>query len=327
MPVVRLLELMPGLEVLCCHLHWQFPDRQRTFWASGPLDVLATRVQSLHTLDFLGFKNDVADFVNDVTATPLFEPRDVCLRLRCDCSDTTPTFDEVDAFNDEVEHLADEFEVDFRARSMSTSRRSGEGHRIIFTVRWELTNTSIGHWVRTSLLFYARRSSSHSSVIRQSAARSNLVDDRLVEYVNSNFQVRVPRSISIIGGDLSDIFDDVICHEMESLRLTGSMAYLLRCMPYIHDNLDIFPALTTMYYTATPPFGLDMPLTYCWVVAGGQPLDPLPVATRYITVHLRLPSMAPVQGRYLLRTATVRWNTSIPVESVVTIDPPTDTPF
>lgn len=148
-----------------------------------------------------------------------------------------------------------------------------------------------------------------------------------MEYVNSNFQVRVPRSVSIAGGDLFNIFDDVISGDLETLRLKGSMAYLLQCMPYIHANLDIFPALTTIYYSATPPFGLDMPLTYCWVVAGGQPLDPMPMITRYIMVYLRLPSMAPVHGKYLLRTATVRWNTSVPVESVITVDAPTDTPF
>lgn len=131
----------------------------------------------------------------------------------------------------------------------------------------------------------------------------------------------------MVGGDLSNIFIDVIAHDLETLHLTGSMAYLLQVMPYIHDNLDIFPGLTTIHYTATPPFGLDMPLTYCWVVAGGQPLEPRPVITRYIMVHLRLPSMAPVRGRFHLRTARVRWNTSVPVESVVTIDPPTDTLF
>lgn len=154
MPVLRLLELMPELEVLRCHLHWQFPDRQRLFWASVPDAVLAARVQHLGVLDLIGFKNDVVDFYNDVSATPHFKPRDVSLGLLCDCSDAfLPTFDEVEAFNDEVEHFADELEVDFRLRSICSSRDSGNGYRITYHVRWELTNTSIGYWVRQPSLF------------------------------------------------------------------------------------------------------------------------------------------------------------------------------
>lgn len=75
MPILRLLELFPQLEVLRCHLHWQFPARQRIFWASAPEDVITPLFRNVHTVDFLGFKNDVADFFNDVTVSSLFKVR------------------------------------------------------------------------------------------------------------------------------------------------------------------------------------------------------------------------------------------------------------
>lgn len=133
--------------------------------------------------------------------------------------------------------------------------------------------------------------------------------------------------MSFIGGDLYDLFEDVSVCELRTLSLTGPMAYLRNCIPFIRDNLDVFTELTTIHYTATLPFGLDMPVSYGWVVADGDALDPLPATPRFIDVYLRVPSMLPVDGQYQLRTVTVCWNTSVPMDSIVTLDPPTNTPF
>lgn len=138
---------------------------------------------------------------------------------------------------------------------------------------------------------------------------------------------RVPRTVSIVEGKLADLFDGVLVCGLRVLRLTGSMGYLRDCVPVIRANLDVFRELSSIYYTATPPFGLDTPQSYGRIVTDGESLDPLPATPRFVDVYLRVPSMLPVDGRYQLRTLSVWWNTSVPKDSRVILDPPTNAPF
>lgn len=137
----------------------------------------------------------------------------------------------------------------------------------------------------------------------------------------------MPRTVSIVEGNLADLFNGVLFCGLRTLHLTGTMAYLRQCIPLIRDSLDVFRELSTIRYTATQPFGLDMPNSYGRIVMDGEPLDPIPAFPHFIDVYLRVPSMLPVDGRYRLRTITVSWNTSVPSDSEMTVDPPTNTPF
>lgn len=153
-----------------------------------------------------------------------------------------------------------------------------------------------------------------------------MVDDAFLDMVNSNLTLRVPRTLSVIGRDLAEVFDEIsIPCPLQTLHIKGSMSCLRNAIPFILNNLDLFADLDTIFYTATPPFGLDMPMTYCWIVADGDSLDPPPVVIRFIDVHLRVPSMHPINGQFSLQTAVVRLNTAVPVESEITVHPPTDT--
>lgn len=92
------------------------------------------------------------------------------------------------------------------------------------------------------------------------------MEDRFTETVNSNLILRVPRELSLAGCELADVFFEVSepCM-LRTLHLHGPMSYLRSSIPFILDNLDVFADLDTTYYTATPPFGLDNPMTYCWI--------------------------------------------------------------
>lgn len=145
MTVLQLLTRMPRLASLHCHMNWQFPERQRTFWAPGPVSALATRTRSLSLLDLAGYKDHIADFVNALARTANFGIQTTSLLLRCDCSDTLPDFDEITTLNDEVLNHADYVQVDVLTRTIKCKRDSDN---VTFDVSWELTNTSIGFWVR-----------------------------------------------------------------------------------------------------------------------------------------------------------------------------------
>lgn len=162
---VQLLARMPHLASFRCHFNWQFPDTQHAFWAPPSVATVAPLIQHIRLLDLTGFKDDVAGFYNVIGRASTYAVQTSRLLLRCDSSDTTPTFDEIDIFTDELADRADDVHIDVPVKTIKCTRRSGGGLSVTFDVTWELTNTSTGFWVRPRRsLSLSRRSHSFGNI-------------------------------------------------------------------------------------------------------------------------------------------------------------------
>lgn len=125
--LMELLSMAPLITYLRIHAHWQYPLRQRDFWAPAPSAVLATLIDHINFLSLAAYKIDLATLVNAFARCATFNPRTVFLRLLCDCSDTNPTFKEIIPFVREILHYARVVEVDFSQKRVSTRRILADG--------------------------------------------------------------------------------------------------------------------------------------------------------------------------------------------------------
>lgn len=153
--LMGLLTRMPLLSFLRIHMNWQYPSRQNDFWAPLPASILAPLIRNLRRISLVGYRIQIARLFNALGRLPTFALRKIALRLLCDRADTVPTFDEISAFNNELVHFADYVEVDSNSKMIKSKRVLPNGEEVSWEVTWQITNTTIGFWVRRSILLCA----------------------------------------------------------------------------------------------------------------------------------------------------------------------------